>query len=85
MRYVPIVEEDYPEIVENNGITYYRFWCRPFFIVYEKIKNNVILGYYVLPVQKDIFTFQSMISHAEQINSGETLCKPMREQSTKAT
>lgn len=74
VRYVPVDEDLYPEVGEDGDITFYRFWCRPLFIVYEKYKNGVKLGYVVFPDGKDIFQFNLMVSYAESINRGETVC-----------
>ncbi len=75
-RYEPEDLELYPEEIQVEGCHYYRFYCRPLWIVYEKYKNGVHLGYYVLPDQKEIFHFNSMITYVEKKTTGETLCVP---------
>jgi hypothetical protein len=73
VRYVPIDEELYPEQGEDEGVIFYRLWCRPHFVVYQKYKNGVMMGYTVYPEGRDIFLFDQMIKYAEAIN-GPVLC-----------
>jgi len=75
-RYVPVDVSLYPEEIQVEGYHYYRFYCRPLYVVYEKYKNGVHLGYYVLPDQKEIFNFNSMVDHVEKKTTGQTLCQP---------
>lgn len=74
-RYKPIDEETYPEEIAVEGFEYHRFYCRIHFIVYEKYRNGVKLGYLIFPGSKEIFSFQMMIEYVESIKSTETLCK----------
>jgi hypothetical protein len=81
-RYDPIDGQAYPERVEAEGVEFFLLYCRPNFIVYEKYKNGVKLGYYVLPSEKDIFNFQTMLNYVETLK-GKTLCKPRLQQLSK--
>jgi hypothetical protein len=74
VRWSPIDEETYPVQLIDGQYFYWRFYCGKFFIVYEKYKNNVKLGYLVLPQEKELFQFQSMINYVEGVKSGEIVC-----------
>lgn len=78
VRYVPIDEELYPEVGEDGEVRFYRFWCRPLWVVYEKYRNGVKLGYLILPQGKEIFLFDRMVAYAEGIGTGgaaEVVCR----------
>lgn len=74
IRYRPIDEGTYPEQLDSGDISYYRFYCGKLFIVYEKYRNNVKLGYLIVPGEKEIFHFERMLKYVEEIKAGETLC-----------
>lgn len=75
----PIEPEEYPEFVESELFTYYRFWCLPSCIVYEKYRGQIRLSYYILPDQKEIFSFDKMVEYAEN-HHGPKLCHPQLQQ-----
>jgi hypothetical protein len=74
IRYKPIDEEQYPVQLIDGEFFYWRIWCRPNFIVYEKYKNNVKLGYLILPDEKELFRFDQMLAYVETIKTTENLC-----------
>jgi hypothetical protein len=75
IRYKPIDETLYPVQVVDGEMFYWRIWCRENFIVYEKYKNNVKLGFVIFPGGKELFHFTSMVSYAESIKTtGEVVC-----------
>jgi len=78
-RYIPIDEDLYPETAEDNGVIFYRFWCRPHFIVYEKAKNGVRLGYLIMPMEKELYPFDAMVSFCEGLRGGQEICKVISE------
>ena len=73
-RYKPIDESEYPEMIKTKEFVYYRLWCRPYFIVYEKYRNGVRVGFYIFPGGVEKFQFKAMETYAEAIRSGELLC-----------
>jgi hypothetical protein len=74
--YKPIDESTYPvELVDGDNV-YWRIWCRPETIVYEKYKNGVRLTYLVLPEEKEIFNLNSLITYVEnKKTTGQVLCR----------
>jgi hypothetical protein len=74
VRYKPIDEDTYPVNIHDPPYFYWRFYCQPNFIVYEKYKNNVKLGYVVLPGEVELFRFESMIAYVEKTKFNEVLC-----------
>jgi hypothetical protein len=74
IRYKPVDETTYPVQLVYGEFYYWRFWCRPNFIVYEKYRNNVKLGYLILPDEKELFRFDQMLAYVETIKTTENLC-----------
>lgn len=75
MRYKPIDEDRYPVQLWDGDMFYWRFWCRPEFIVYEKYKNNIRLGYLILPTEKEVFNFNQLENYVQTIKpGGEIMC-----------
>ena len=83
VRYIPIDQDRYPETAEDNGVVFSRFWCRPGFIVYEKSKNGIRLGYLVFPGEIEIYPFSSMVAHCEGLREKVVLCHPENDRSTR--
>lgn len=73
---VPIDPDQYPEVLEDGEYIYYRFWCTKHFITYEKYKNSVRVMFLVLPSEKEIFTFNSLVNYVEGTKGTEVLCYP---------
>ena len=78
VRYVPVDEAVYPEEGEDEGTLFYRFWCRPLFVVYQRYRNGVSLGYTVYPEGKEIFLFDQMVKYVEAKQRGEVLCQVLK-------
>lgn len=76
VRYTPIDETTYPVQVVDGEYFYWRFWCQKNFIVYEKYKNNVRLGYLIIhdQTEKEVFTFNSMVNYCEALVGKEQMC-----------
>lgn len=73
--YRPCFPDEYPEHIVTDNYEYFRFWCLPTCVVYEKYRGQVRLSFYILPDQKDIFKFEEMVTYAES-HKGYTVCKP---------
>ena len=79
VRYVPVDGDTYPEEAEDEGTRFYRFWCRPLFVVYERYRNGVKMGYTVYPEGRDIFLFDQMVKYAENITGTQNMCRVRRD------
>jgi hypothetical protein len=71
----PIVADDYPEEVVDNGKVYYRFYVRPRLIVYEVVlwHSRVVDGYYIVPVNLKFSTFAAMEKYMDANESNYSL------------
>lgn len=72
--YRPINPAMYPEFVSDGQFQYFRFWCTVNRITYEKFHGEVRLGFVVMPEQKHIFNFDSLVAYVES-QTGPAVCK----------